>query len=190
MAVNYGNTALAMNLLKDGAALPSKVPFHSLCQLVDTKRIRDFLQDSRDRQTADEKLLSVVVKVDNCELLDLLLTNNKVMKSGEVLEQALENAVIMGSKTIVKTLIQWDNGNIWKFIKDKPQRHIYQAVKNHHPDIVKMLLDQGCNFTTDIFPLEDIVRSRSILTLMIMHMPQSLLNEALISCLLIRPQGS
>ena len=65
VAVNNGHTALAMNLLKDGAALPSKVPFHSLCQLVDTKRIRDFLQDSRDRQTADEKLLSVVVKDDN-----------------------------------------------------------------------------------------------------------------------------
>ena len=180
VAVNNGHTALAMNLLKDGAALPSKVPFHSLCQLVDTKRIRDFLQDSRDRQTADEKLLSVVVKADNFELLDLLLNNDKVFKSREALELALETAIIMGSMTSVRTLIEWDHGNIWKSIKDNPQRHIHHAVKGHHPDIVKMLLDQGCNFSTDTYPLEDIVRSNSILTLMVEDMPQSSLNEALL----------
>ena len=180
VAVNHGHTALAANLLKKDFALSSKLPFHSLCQIVDTKRISDFLQASKDRQIADEKVLSVVVKADNCELLDLLLTNDTVIKAREVLEQALETAIIMGSKTIVRKLIEWDNGNIWKSINDKSENHIDQAIKGHHPDIVKILLDQGCKFTTGTCPLEDIVRSNSILTLMVKHMPQSLLNEALL----------
>ena len=96
------------------------------------------------------------------------------------MEQALETACIMGSKMIVRTLVEWDSGNIWKSNKEKPESNIYQAIKGHHPDIVKMLLYKECNFTTDTFPLEDIVRSNRILTLMVDYMPQSLLNEALI----------
>ena len=185
VAVSNGHTALAANLLKKGAALSfEKVPFHSRCQLVDIEEIRYFLQNCMHRQAADEKLLNIVVKADNCELLDLLLTNDTVSKSTEALEQALETAIIMGSKTIVRTLIEWDNGNIWKSIKDKQDRQqerlIHQAIKSHHPDIVKILLDQGCNFTTDTCPLKDIVGSCSILTLMVEHMPQSLRSEALL----------
>ena len=181
VAVNHGHTALAANLLKKGAAYSfQKVPFHSLCQLVDTEEISAFLQTCTNHQIADEKLLSVVVKADNSKLLDLLLSNGKVRENKNALEQALETACIMGSKMIVRTLIEWDNGSIWKSNKEKPEKNIYQAIKGHHPDIVKMLLDKGCYSTTDTFPLEDIVRSNRILTLMVDYMPQSLLNQALI----------
>ena len=181
VAVNNDHTTLAANLLKKGSALSfQKVPFRSLCQLVDTEEITSYLQTCTNHQIADEKLLSVVVKADNSKLLDLLLSNDKVIKNRKALEQALETACIMGSKMIVKTLTEWDNGSIWKSSKDTQQSYIYHAIKGHHPDIVKMLLDNKYNFTTDTFPLEDTVTSNSVLTLMVEHMPQSLQNEALI----------
>ena len=117
VAVSNDHTALAVNLLKKGAEISfQKVPFHSLCQLVDTKEISDFLQTSTNDQIADEKLLTILVKADNSKLLDLLLSNDKVRKNTKALEQALETACIMGSKMIVRTLVEWpwDNGSIWK----------------------------------------------------------------------------
>ena len=81
VAVDNGHTALAVNLLKKGSALSfQKVPFHSLCQLVDTREVSDFLQTCTDGQIVDEKLLSILVKADNSKLLDLLLCNDKVKK--------------------------------------------------------------------------------------------------------------
>ena len=179
MAVNKGHTALAKNLIKKGATLPFKnVSFHTLCQLDDTGKVDAFLKACTDHQTADEKVLSTVVKANNSKLLDLLLTNGTVDKSREALQKALETAIIMGSKTIVRTLIEYDRGNIWKSMNDKPERHIHQAFMHHHPDIVELLLNQGCNLTTDSCPL--VVKSNRILTLVLEHMSQPLLNEALL----------
>ena len=181
IAINNGHTALAANLMKKGAQLsPKNVSFHSLCQLGDTEQMSAFLQACMDHQVADEKSLSVVGQADNSKLLDLLLTNDTVIKSRETLVKALETASIMGSKMIVSKLIEWDNGNVWKSIKNKPTNPIFQAIKHHHPDIVELLLERGCSLTTDSWPLQDIVRSNSILTLVLEHLPQPVLNEALL----------
>ena len=180
IAINNGHTALAEHLIKKGATLSfTKVSFHSLCQLGDVRQIDAFLQACTDSQIADEKLLSVVVRAANIELFNRLLTNDNVVKSKEALEKALETASIMGSTTIVRTLIKWDNGNIWKSMKDKVEHHLYHAIKHHHPDIVELLLDHGCKLITDSCPLIDIVKSKHILTLVLEHLHQSLLNEAL-----------
>ena len=181
VAVNNGHTAVAANLINKGAILsPKNVYFHKLCQLGNTDLISAFLGTCRDNQIADEKLLSVVVKADNSKLLDLLLTNKAVITSNAALKKALETASIIGSKMIVSKLMEWDGGNIWKSIRDEPKYHLHHAVKHHHPDIVELLLDQGCNLTSDSCPLGDIVKSKLILTLVLEHMPQSLLNEALL----------
>ena len=181
IAVNKGHTALATKLIKKGAALSYKnVSFHSLCQLGDVNQMSSFLQDCTDSLIADEKVLNVVVKADNTKLLDLLLTNDTVIKSKEVLEKVLETASIMGLKTTVRTLIEWDNGSMWRSIQHKPECHLYQSMKHQHVDIVALLLEQGCSLTIDSCPLEDIVKSKDILTLVVEHMPQSLLNEALL----------
>ena len=181
MAINNGHIALAAHLIKKGATLSFKeVSFHSLCQLGDTRQIATYLQTCTDCQIANEKLLNVVVRADNSKLLDLLLTNNTVIKSRENLKKALETACIMGSKMTASKLTEFDDGNIWKSIKDKPEYHLHHAIKHHHPDIVELLLDQGCNITTDSCPLVDIVKSKRIFTLVLEHLPQSLLNEALL----------
>ena len=176
VAVNNGHATLAVNLMKKGATLSfDNISFHNLCQLGDLDQIKAFLQTRADHQIADHKLLCVVVKDSNSKLLDYLLDSEKVDMSIEVLEEALKTAIIIGSKTIARTLIEWKHWPIWN------ESHISLILKHQHADILELLLMQGWNFTLDSWPLDDIVKSKVILKLVLeRNMPQSLLNEALL----------
>ena len=182
VAISSGHKTVAANLLKNGAPLSFKnTSFHNLCQLGDAEQVSAFLKTCTDYQTVDEILLNVVVKTDNCKLLQLLLNSYKVRKSREVLEKALETACVMGTKEIASILIKWKDGNVWNSVKNKHEAHLYTAITHQHADIVELLLNQGCDFTTVKYPTEDLVKSKDILNLVLGHnMPQNVLNEALL----------
>ena len=190
VAIKNGHITIAVSLMKMSPPLSFKnTSFHKLCQLGDTEQVSAFLQDSTDSQIADEIVLNGVVKTDNYKLLQLLLHSDKVSKSTDVLEKALETACTMGTTTIAGILIKWENGNIWNSMKNKYESHLYKGIIHQHADIVELLLTHGYNITTDPCPWkdlvkcpwEDLVKSKDILNLVLMHnIPQYLLNEALL----------
>ena len=182
VAINSGHATVAANLLKKGATLSFKnTSFHNLCQLGDVKQVSAFLQACTDCQIANEVLLNGVVKTDNCNLLQLLLNSGKVNKTTGVVEKALETACIMGTKATARILIEWDGGYFWNSFKSKRQFHLNQGIKHQHADIVELLLTQGCNLVTDPCLLEDLIKSKDILGLVLeKNIPQYLLNEALL----------
>ena len=178
VAINSGHTTIAATLIKMGAPLLlNKASFHNLCKLGDIELVGAFLRDSTDCQIADVELLNTVIKTDNCKLLQLLLDCDTVSKSKEVLKKALEAACVMGTKSAANILMKWDHGSIWK---SNSQSLLYQSIKHQRADVVDLLLKEGCDLTTDSCPLEDLVKSKCILKLMMECMSQSLLNKALI----------
>ena len=178
VAINSGHTTIAANLIKMGAPISfKKISFHSLCKLGDMELVGAFLQDCTDCQIADEELLNIIVKMDNCKLLQLLLNCDMVSKSTEVLKKALEAACVMGTTSTVNTLMKWDHGSIWR---SNSQSLLYQSIKHQRADIVKLLWNEGCDLTPDSCPLEDLVKSKCMLKLVLERMSQPMLNKALI----------
>ena len=89
----------------------------------------------------------------------------------------------MGTNTIAKMLIELDHGNVWNAMKHKNESHLFHGIKHQHADIVELLMTKGCDLTTDSFPLEDLVKSKDILNLVVGHMSRSLLDRAsLVAC--------
>ena len=182
VAVLSGHTTIAANLKKKGAPLHSfnVVTLFNLCQLNDLEQTKTFLEARKDLQIADEKVLNEVVKTENCKLLNLLLDSSKVSKSTEALAKALETACSIGTKAIALILMEWSGGKVWKFVKDKPEFHLYQGILHQHANIVELLLTR-CDFATGPFPLEHLVRSKEILKLVLKYkIPQHMLDEALL----------
>ena len=182
VAIKNGHTTLAAKLIQKGATISfENVSFYNLCQLGSIDQVRTFLQTCTEQLKANEKLLSVVVKDDKCELFELILRSTKITKSTEFLGKALEYACAMGTKAIVEQLIKWEDGKLWNLIKHKPESHLLLAITHQHKDIVELLLAKGSSLQTDSSILKDIVKSKDILKLMLKQkMSQSWLNEALL----------
>ena len=178
VAINSGHTTIAANLIEMGAPLSfKKISFHSLCKLGDMELVSAFLQECSDCQSADEELLNTVVKTDNCKLLQRLLDCDKVSKSTKVLTKALETACVMGTMSTVNILMKWDHGSIWR---SNSQSLLYQSIKQGRADIVELLSNERCDLTPDSCPLEDLVKSKCMLKLVLECMSQPMLNKALI----------
>ena len=183
IAIENQHSVIARKLMKRGAKPALEyVSLQRLCHLGDAKIVSMFLQRCKSSQSLPANAFDSIAHTDNVPLMKLLVESNKVPMSSDVALHVLKNSCIAGSIGIVNLLIDYDSGTFWASVRDKVECHLHLAIEHHHVDIVQLLLKCGCDPTTDLCPLTKAIQSKEIVgTLLACELPQSILNDALIT---------
>ena len=152
-----------------------------LCHVGNTYLVKSYLQMREGTVAVGEQILGNVIRAGNAELLKLLLASDKVHVDKKNLLSVLKCACMTGSVSIVKLIIEYDNGKFWQFVQEDNESHLYLAIQHEHPPLVSFLIDSGCTPRKDC-PLSAAFRSKDLLNLLLQYdIPPESLNTALMA---------
>ena len=179
---------IAMALVNKGAHLPTEWGSSSneqflqkLCHVGNTDLVKNYLRMREGTVAVSGHTLGNVIRADNVELLKLLLASDKMHVDKKDLLSALKCACMTGSVSIVKLIIEYDNGKFWQSVEKDNKSHLYVAVRHEHAPLVAFLIDSGC-IPHEACPLSAAFRSKDILSCLLQYdIPTDSLNTALMA---------